>query len=106
MKTREEALQKAKEMAKQGQTSKSANQHYVFGAMDMFDWLSQDDGWIPVSERLPEIGNHVNVCGDFRFGVTTAWLDDLRCFHEMSGMRLTGVQFWQPLPVPPEGEQP
>ena len=33
---------------------------------DVLDYLEQEPKWIPVSERLPEVGSEVLVCYDFK----------------------------------------
>ena len=51
MKTREEAEAKAKEISVKWDV-----QSVFYGAMDMFDWLSQEDEWIkPTDNQLIEL---------------------------------------------------
>ena len=59
--------------------------------------------WIPVTERLPEIGCNVLVIDRVTGEVTTAHLNDFNCFVFREG-RGHGASHWMPLPEPPKGE--
>lgn len=77
-----------------------------------------NDGWIPCSERLPEIGTLVlattesgNVCDDVLIYDYECSTSKEPCFHmwddEMWNCYTPRVIAWQPLPAPyqPKGEQ-
>ena len=57
------------------------------------------DGWIPVSERLPDIAQEVIVDSEFD-GVTAGLLDSYgEWYSPNSDYKLTRVVAWQPLPM-------
>ena len=63
-----------------------------------------NDGWIPVSERLPETGKAVLVCCDGKFhdAMVVAYIDALGLWHPISGDH---IAYWMPLPeLPKEGD--
>ena len=61
--------------------------------------------WIPVTERLPGVGNTVLGFSGDGFMVLAAW-NDSRWFDPSMddgyGMYLGKITHWQPLPEPPE----
>ena len=61
----------------------------------------QGDGWIPVSERLPNIVQEVIVNSEFD-GITAGFLDSYgEWYSPNSDYKLARVVAWQPLPAPP-----
>lgn len=61
----------------------------------------QGDGWIPVSERLPNIVQEVIVNSEFD-GITAGFLDSYgEWYSPNSDYKLKRVVAWQPLPAPP-----
>ena len=67
------------------------------------------NGWIPCSERLPEIDGNTSdivlVCGSNGFQYMAFWCDDLKwrfCECEMAKNPIlwTEIVAWQPLPEP------
>ena len=74
-----------------------------------------NNGWIPVSEKLPEIDGHTSdivlVCGSNGFQYMAFWCDDLKwrfceCGMAKNPVLWTEIIAWQPLPQPyqPKGE--
>lgn len=62
---------------------------------------AQGDGWIPVSERLPDVAQEVIVNSEFD-GITAGFLDSYgEWYSPNSDYKLTRVVAWQPLPAPP-----
>ena len=60
--------------------------------------------WIPVTERLPEAGDTVLVCGS-RGGVYTAYMYRPNFWHKLnSKSHYCNPTHWMPLPEPPKGE--
>ena len=67
------------------------------------------DGWIPCSERLPEIDGNTSdivlVCGSNGFQYMAFWCDDLKwrfceCGMAKNPILWTEIVAWQPLPEP------
>ena len=59
--------------------------------------------WIPVSERLPNVGCDVLfICENKRYGVG-AYSDTYKDFFS-GQFPVKGVTHWMPLPQPPKGE--
>lgn len=59
------------------------------------------DGWIPVSERLPDIAQEVIVNSEFD-GVTAGFLDSYgEWYVPNSDYKLTRVVAWRPFPAAP-----
>ena len=59
------------------------------------------DGWISVSERLPDVAQEVIVDSEFD-GVTAGFLDSYgEWYSPNSDYKLTRVVAWQPLPAAP-----
>ena len=67
------------------------------------------DGWIPCSERLPEIDGNTSdivlVCGSNGFQYMAFWCDDLKwrfceCGMAKEPVLWTEIVAWQPLPEP------
>ena len=67
------------------------------------------DGWIPCSERLPEIDGNTSdtvlVCGSNGFLYMAFWCDDLKwrfceCGMAKNPILWTEIVAWQPLPEP------
>ena len=67
------------------------------------------DGWIPCSERLPEIDGNTSdivlVCGSNGFQYMAFWCDDLNwrfceCGIAKEPVLWTEIVAWQPLPEP------
>ena len=59
--------------------------------------------WIPVTERLPDVGCDVLfVCRSKKYGVG-AYSDTYKDFF-MGQFPVKGVTHWMPLPQPPKGE--
>lgn len=57
--------------------------------------------WIPVTERLPEVGADILVCHKNGFVATNAWLGTHWWFKDDKNT----ITHWMPLPEPPkEGE--
>lgn len=62
---------------------------------------AQEGGWIPVSERLPDVAQEVIVNSEFD-GITAGFLDSYgEWYSPNSDYKLTRVVAWQPLPAPP-----
>lgn len=62
---------------------------------------AQEGGWIPVSERLPDVVQEVIVNSEFD-GITAGFLDSYgEWYSPNSDYKLTRVVAWQPLPAPP-----
>jgi hypothetical protein len=68
-----------------------------------------NDGWIPCSERLPEIDGNTSdivlVCGSNGFLYMAFWCDDLqwrlcKCGTAKEPVLWTEIVAWQPLPEP------
>lgn len=61
----------------------------------------QEQGWVPVGERLPETGKAVLVCCDGKFhdAMVVAYIDALGLWHPISGDH---IAYWMPLPEPPK----
>ena len=86
--------------------------HMPFGDMDIALRMAilsatsapatvQGDGWIPVSERLPNVVQEVIVNSEFD-GITAGFLDSYgEWYSPNSDYKLTRVFAWQPLPAPP-----
>ena len=71
-----------------------------------------NDGWIPCSERLPEIDGNTSdtvlVCGSNGFLYMAFWCDDLQwrfceCGMAKEPVLWTEIVAWQPLPEPFKG---
>ena len=81
--------------------------NYVFGCAA--DYLLANDvtfqKWIPVSERLPEHGKVVLVCGK-RGAIYTAWCNSLYKnpgWHKLNSKNhYCDPTHWMPLPEPPK----
>ena len=75
---------------------------------------TERSGWIPVTERLPEVGSEVLVCFDFK-GKRSVYIANFYGdgeFHGLDDEYLTseGRKYrkavaWQPLPDPYDGEE-
>ena len=75
---------------------------------------TERSGWIPVSDRLPEVGSEVLVCFDFK-GKRSVYISNFYGdgeFHGLDDEYLTseGRKYrkavaWQPLPDPYDGEE-
>ena len=70
---------------------------------------SSPAGWIPVSERLPELHTKVLCCGikggRFIAELTTWGKERYLCWDKRNGRGCPTVTHWMPLPQPPkEGE--
>ena len=68
-----------------------------------------NNGWIPCSERLPEIDGNTSdivlVCGSNGFQYMAFWCDDLKwrfceCGMAKNPILWTEIVAWQPLPEP------
>lgn len=66
--------------------------HTAFNA-----WNRRADGWIPVTEKLPEPGEPIL----FTEGINT--YIDIRDRDDVSGLFNHATTHWRPLPAPPEG---
>lgn len=85
------------------------NESGDFFPADQIEWLDeseQDEGWVPVAERLPEKRIRVNACldGDIVFighlDFNGQWvLEEWDLAKDGSGQ--SKVTHWQPLPKPP-----
>ena len=81
----------------------------VSWAISEIDRLREERRWIPVEERLPEVGSSVLVAWsheeDKNQAISQAWYDPLGKFMSLEDMEFPNVTHWQPLPAPPsEGE--
>lgn len=65
--------------------------------------------WIPVSERLPEIGMRVLFYNSFMKNIhkgwysVDEWVSESRVFYD--GDKLKRITHWMPLPEPPEVQE-
>lgn len=71
---------------------------------------SNESKWIPVTERLPELGKYVMVYGN-RGGIYTAYLSrywpdsDYIAWHKLNSKNHhCEPTHWMPLPEPPKGD--
>ena len=68
--------------------------------------LEQEQRWIPVSERLPEINKTVLVvCGSVTIAKRKVDIIKNYCWVEIDGMELKHVTHWQSLPKLPQEEE-
>ena len=63
------------------------------------------DGWIPVTERLPEKPGRYLICEELGRAMIAGW-DTSRWFggHSYSEFTVYKATHWMPLPEPPKGE--
>ena len=77
---------------------------------EIIDMVTEyNNGWIPVSEKLPEIDGNTSdtvlVCGSNGFRYMAFWCDDLQwrfceCGMAKEPVLWTEIVAWQPLPEP------
>ena len=98
--TQEMYLVFCEERGKHGGTFRSAYKA-MLAAAPSAPATVQGDGWIPVSERIPNIVQEVIVNSKFD-GITAGFLDSYgEWYSPNSDYKLTRVVAWQPLPAPP-----
>ena len=68
-------------------------------AKDIIRRHLDDDGWIPVEERLPEPGIYLVSCDDKDYPVKRMRMKGI-CFYDHEGIYDGKVYAWQPLPKP------
>lgn len=77
---------------------------------DILDYLEQGSKteWIPVSERLPEDSQRVNITiqRNYTVYVTTATWDEMRGYFYNLGHAFDDVVAWRELPEPYKAEKP
>ena len=91
--TREEALQKAHDLWKEDVSQYEPP--FRDGFMACFDWLSEDDGWIPVEKGLPA------EVGDLKPAHTE---DQLKAVYDFVKQSQTPDQPKEPKPIRPQEE--
>lgn len=67
--------------------------------------LEAQQRWIPVSERLPDSDEHMQIVwcnGDWEFAF---WVEDAWDCPDKGWLNNADVTHWMPPPEPPEGEQ-
>lgn len=84
-------------------------------AFEIVQEEAKDGGWIPCSERLPEIEGNTSdtvlVCSSDGFLYMAFWCDDLEWIFCECGMAKepilwTNIIAWQPLPAPYQKGEP
>ena len=109
----EKILEKLKEQARPLGIGLCPDWKYIrdINAEKILQEVSEEynDGWIPCSERLPEIdvktSDIVLVCGSNGFQYMAFWCDDLKwrfceCGMAKEPVLWTEIVAWQPLPEP------
>ncbi len=82
---------------------KDSDPAYVQCLLDEIERLQNERRWIPVSERLPDIGVEVLVFderGDIMIDELCRWQSELIWADDDDG-----VTHWMPRPLPPEEEK-
>lgn len=64
--------------------------------------MAADDGWIPVSERLPERFEKVILCREGN--IVEQGYRDVNDWWKVYGTRTKKITHWMPLPEPPREE--
>ena len=79
---------------------------YLSGAMEevkllpTFEYPLVSDGWIPVSERLPDNSEYVIALQSYSDSILVSYYSGGK-WHSDSEYQIAGITHWQPLPKPP-----
>ena len=68
------------------------------------DALEQDNGWISVKDRMPELFKNVLTI-DNEGKIFINWLEEIREWKSYFAYGGESVTHWRPLPEPPEGAE-
>jgi hypothetical protein len=82
---------------------KTINGHYKIILREIAEYMEQQltNGWIPVSERLPEFNSiYFLVTTQGKYAVDRAWFLNGKWFYVNSTREREDIIAWQPLPEP------